>query len=60
MRATLSAAEAEPGRYGRGEAGGRLEVYDREGERCSRCGSSIRRIVQAGRSTYYCPKCQRS
>ena len=36
----------------------RLHVYDREGEPCSRCGSSIRRIVQAGRSTYYCLGCQ--
>ena len=36
----------------------RLHVYDREGEPCSRCGSLIRRIVQAGRSTYYCLGCQ--
>jgi formamidopyrimidine-DNA glycosylase len=36
----------------------RLHVYDREGEPCSRCGSSIRRIVQAGRATYYCLGCQ--
>ncbi len=35
-----------------------LHAYDRDGERCSRCASSIRRIVQAGRSTYYCPGCQ--
>ena len=59
MRAVLAAAASDPGRYGRGEAPGRLEVYDREGEPCSRCGSSIRRVVQAGRSTYYCPACQR-
>ena len=37
---------------------GRFRVYDREGEACPRCGTTIRRIVQAGRSTYYCPKCQ--
>jgi formamidopyrimidine-DNA glycosylase len=37
----------------------RLAVYDREGKACRRCGSTIRRIVQAGRSTYYCPECQR-
>jgi formamidopyrimidine-DNA glycosylase len=36
-----------------------LEVYDREGEACSRCGQSIRRIVQSGRSTFYCTGCQR-
>jgi formamidopyrimidine-DNA glycosylase len=37
----------------------RLAVYDRAGKPCRRCGSKVRRIVQAGRSTYYCPKCQR-
>jgi formamidopyrimidine-DNA glycosylase len=35
-------------------------VYEREGEPCVRCGTRIRRVVQGGRSTYYCPKCQRS
>ena len=36
-----------------------LKAYDREGEPCRRCGAEIRRIVQAGRSTFYCPACQR-
>ncbi len=35
-----------------------LRAYQREGEDCRRCGSTIRRIVQAGRSTFYCPTCQ--
>lgn len=35
-----------------------LNVYDREGLPCPRCGTFIRRIVQAQRSTYYCPGCQ--
>ena len=35
-------------------------VYEREGERCVRCGTRIRRVVQGGRSTYFCPKCQRN
>jgi formamidopyrimidine-DNA glycosylase len=36
-------------------------VYDKAGETCSQCKSSvILRIVQAQRSTFYCPKCQRS
>jgi len=35
-----------------------LCAYGREGEVCSRCGATIRRIVQSGRSTYYCPGCQ--
>ena len=33
-------------------------VYDREGRPCA-CGGIVRRIVQGGRSTFYCPKCQR-
>jgi formamidopyrimidine-DNA glycosylase len=36
-----------------------LQVYDRAGKACRRCRSVIRQIVQAGRSTYYCPGCQR-
>jgi formamidopyrimidine-DNA glycosylase len=40
----------------------RFRVYDREGERCprARCGGTIRRITLGGRSTFYCPICQRS
>jgi formamidopyrimidine-DNA glycosylase len=36
-------------------------VYDREGQRCARprCGGTIKRIVQSGRSTFFCPVCQR-
>jgi formamidopyrimidine-DNA glycosylase len=34
-------------------------VYEREGEPCVNCGTRIKRAVQGGRSTYYCPKCQR-
>ena len=37
-----------------------LDVYDREGLPCRRCRTPIERIVQAGRSTYFCPKCQSS
>ncbi|MCO6187391.1 bifunctional DNA-formamidopyrimidine glycosylase/DNA-(apurinic or apyrimidinic site) lyase [Rhizobium sp. L1K21] len=39
----------------------RFSVYDREGEPCRTegCGQSLKRIVQAGRSTFYCPKCQK-
>ncbi len=35
-----------------------LDVYDREGEPCRRCRTAIERVVQAGRSTYFCPACQ--
>ena len=37
----------------------RLAVYDRVGKPCRRDKTPIERIVQAGRSTYYCPTCQR-
>ena len=33
-------------------------VYDRHGQPCHRCSSTIRRIVLGGRSSYYCPGCQ--
>jgi formamidopyrimidine-DNA glycosylase len=36
-----------------------LAVYGREGEPCPRCGARIRRIVQSGRSSFFCPRCQR-
>jgi len=38
----------------------RLCVYDRAGKPCVRCGFPIRRIVQAARSTFFCPRCQKS
>lgn len=37
----------------------RLLVYDRANTPCTRCRTLIRRIVQAARSTYFCPRCQR-
>ena len=36
----------------------RFSVYDREGQPCA-CGGTVNRIVQGGRSTFYCAKCQR-
>ncbi|MFM8558328.1 MAG: zinc finger domain-containing protein, partial [bacterium] len=43
----------EPGQYG-----DELLVYDREGEPCTRCGDPVRRIVQTGRATFLCKRCQ--
>ena len=37
----------------------RFAVYDRERQPCPACEVPVRRIVQGGRSTFYCPKCQR-
>ena len=43
-----------------GRAGGyRVEVYGRDGEPCLACGTPIERLVIGGRSTHFCPKCQR-
>jgi formamidopyrimidine-DNA glycosylase len=36
-----------------------FQVYDREGEPCPTCKGKIKRIVQSGRSTFYCPSCQK-
>jgi len=59
LRATLSDEDSpEPITYV--EEGGEnvFLVYDRAGQPCSTCGTAIERIVQGGRSTYYCPSCQ--
>ncbi len=39
----------------------RFAVYDREGQPCKTpdCGGTVRRIVQSGRSSFFCPACQR-
>lgn len=37
----------------------RFLVYDREGEACMSCGALIERLVQSGRSTFYCRHCQK-
>jgi len=66
--AVLEQAIAEGGttlndfRDGAGKAGlfqVSLAVYGRDGEPCPRCGARIRRFVQAGRSSFYCLRCQR-
>ena len=49
-------------RDARGERGSMQDeflVHTREGEPCMRCGETIKRIVVSGRSTYFCPGCQR-
>jgi formamidopyrimidine-DNA glycosylase len=42
----------------RGEFQRRHRVYRREGKPCVRCGDEIRRVIVAGRSSYFCPYCQ--
>ena len=70
IRATLTEAIAAGGsslrdyRHTDGELGyfqHSFRVYDREGAPCPTpgCAGTVRRIVQSGRSTFYCPRCQR-
>ncbi len=42
----------------RGESLSHLDVFEREGEPCPRCGGRVARIRQNGRNTFYCPACQ--
>ena len=46
--------------YGsQGENQNELKAYGRAGQKCFQCGGTIRRIKQGGRSTFYCPGCQK-
>ena len=47
------------GSYYGGAYEGRWRVYDREGEPCPICKARIKRTSHAGRSTYFCPRCQK-
>jgi formamidopyrimidine-DNA glycosylase len=44
----------------RGEFQLRHRVYQREGKKCFRCQATIRRAIVAGRSSHFCPRCQRA
>ncbi|MCM3874300.1 MAG: bifunctional DNA-formamidopyrimidine glycosylase/DNA-(apurinic or apyrimidinic site) lyase [Pyrinomonadaceae bacterium] len=49
-----------PNGFSYGEAFGKVwQVYEREGQACFKCGARIRRLTHGGRSTYWCPRCQR-
>jgi formamidopyrimidine-DNA glycosylase len=47
------------GSYYGGGYEGHWRVYDREGEPCPACRARVRRLMQRGRSTFFCPRCQR-
>ena len=47
-------ADGEPGNFRQ-----RLDVYERKGKPCRRCGTPVRAVTQGQRSTYYCPSCQK-
>ena len=66
LRAAVSGNSARrinlenPNAFSYGEAFGKVwQVYEREGEPCFKCGTRIRRLTHGGRSTYWCPSCQR-
>jgi formamidopyrimidine-DNA glycosylase len=68
VKQTLSAAVAAGGSsvrdYVHSDGGAgcfqlQCAVYEREGEPCIGCGKPVRKIRQAGRSTFYCPQCQK-
>ena len=66
LRAAVSGSSASrinlenPNGFSYGEAFGRVwQVYEREGNACFKCGARIRRLTHGGRSTYWCPRCQR-
>ena len=42
-----------------GEFQSQAQVYGREGQACTRCGATVRRVVQGQRSSFFCPGCQR-
>jgi formamidopyrimidine-DNA glycosylase len=49
-----------PEGFSYGEAFGKVwQVYEREGKPCFKCGTRIRRLTHGGRSTYWCPSCQK-
>ena len=68
IRAVLRESIARKGttirdyQWDRGQSGGfsaRLRVYGKEGEPCPKCRSLLRREIAAGRSTFFCGKCQK-
>jgi formamidopyrimidine-DNA glycosylase len=66
LRAAISGSSTaridleDPEGFSYGEAFEKVwQVYEREGEACFKCGVRIRRLTHGGRSTYWCPKCQR-
>ena len=59
IRAALRDGERRAGRYRTGTRTAPFKVYDRAGAPCTRCGAEIATLTQGGRTTYWCPGCQR-
>lgn len=58
LRSEIARSRSEHLRYLQQGEENRFRVYGRFGEPCPRCASPIAKLVQAGRSSYYCPRCQ--
>lgn len=59
-RITVNPENIDGSFYSGGSGGERSwRVYDQEKKPCRNCKTEIKRIVQGGRSTYFCPKCQK-
>jgi formamidopyrimidine-DNA glycosylase len=54
----IDPSDSDSAYYG-GEYERNWRVYEREGQPCSKCGNQIRRSKHGGRSTYFCPTCQK-
>ena len=59
IRAALADGVKNAGSYRTGVRVAPFKVYGRAGEQCQRCPGTVQRIVQATRSTYFCPRCQK-
>ena len=60
IKAAIADGFARQVRYRSGIRDHPFKVYDREQHPCMRCASAVQRITQSGRSTFFCPACQRA
>lgn len=58
LRFELERSRSEKLRYLQQGEENRFRVYGHAGEACPRCATSLAKLVQGGRSSYYCPRCQ--
>jgi formamidopyrimidine-DNA glycosylase len=58
LRSEIARHRSSSGRYLHEGEENHFLIYGRRGEPCPRCSAAIERILQGGRSSYYCPSCQ--
>ncbi len=58
LRAEIARSRSEKLKYLQQGESNRFRVYGHAGEPCPRCGAAIAKLLQEGRSSYYCPECQ--